>query len=230
MPRPSRNIDQVLLQSGRTLYPQLGCAGLSLRALAEHAKVNVGMFHYHFQSKDNFLRELLAQMYEELFQQLQQEANTAGTTLQRLRQALCRLGRLMREHGAWLGRVLADASDGEPVAMAFLQANGARHVGLLIGLLEQAAQEGSLVTTLPPMQRLTFLMGSVVAPMVIAPRAMRLGIVPAPLAAGLQNDVLSDDGIAQRVDHALWALTHYKPIPEADNHPQAGPAKDVPHA
>lgn len=225
MPRPSRNIDQVLLQSGRALYPQLGCAGLSLRLLAEHAQVNVGMFHYHFQSKDNFLRELLAQMYEELFQQLQQEASIAGTPMQRLRLALCRLGRLMREQGDWLGRVLADASHGEPVAMAFLHANGTRHVALLMGLLEQAAQEGSLVAPMPPMQRVTFLMGAVVAPMLIAPRAMQLGIVPSFLAAGIQNDVLSDAGIAQRVDHALWALTH-KPTTDK---PQESPVKDAPH-
>lgn len=207
MSRPSRNIDQILLQSGRALYPEHGCAGLSLRMLAEHAQVNVGMFHYHFQSKDNFLRELLTQMYEDLFQQLQQEASVDGPTLQRLRQALCRLGRLMREHGHWLGRVLSDASHGEPVATAFLQANGARHIQLLLALLEQAAQEGSLVP-MPAMQRVTFLMGAVVAPMVIAPRAMHLGVLPPPLITSIRNDVLSDTGIAQRVDHALWALTH----------------------
>ena len=218
MPRPSRNTDQTLLQSGRALYPQYGCAGLSLRMLAEHAQVNVGMFHYHFQSKDNFLRELLTQMYEELFEQLQREASIAGTTVQRLRLALCRLGRLMREHGHWIGRVLSDASHGEPVATAFLQANGARHLALLLGLLEQAQQEGVL-TPMPPMQRLTFLMGAVVAPMVIAPRAMQWGVLPAPLEAAIRHDVLSDAGIAQRVDHALWALTHgpAQPISESDH-------------
>ena len=35
MPRPSQQIDQALLASGRTLLPQTGCAGLSVRALAE---------------------------------------------------------------------------------------------------------------------------------------------------------------------------------------------------
>ena len=39
MPRPSQQIDQALLASGRTLLPQTGCAGLSVRALAEHAAV-----------------------------------------------------------------------------------------------------------------------------------------------------------------------------------------------
>lgn len=224
MPRPSRNIDQILLQSGRALYPDHGCAGLSLRMLAEHAQVNVGMFHYYFQSKDNFLRELLAQMYEELFQQLQQEASMVGTSVQRLHRALCQLGRLMREHGNWLGRVLADAALGEAVATAFLQANGARHLQLLLGLLAQADQEGHLVP-LPPMQRLTFLMGAVVAPMLIAPRAIQFGIVPAPLAADIHRDVLGDAGIAQRVDQALWALTHR----HTPDNVQASSAKDASH-
>jgi len=206
MPRPSRNIDQVLLASGRRLFPEHGCAGLSLRRLATHAQVNVGMFHYHFQSKDNFLRVLLQQMYDELFLQLQAQVAQGGTAIQRVRQALCLLGRLMREHGAWLGRVWSDAGQQEPVALQFLQNNGSRHVLLLLGLLEQAAQEGDLVP-MAPMQRFTFLMGAVVAPMLIAPRAIQWGIAPPQLSEQVQADVLSDHGIAERVDRALAALT-----------------------
>jgi len=205
MPRPSRNVDQTLLNSGRELFPALGCSGLSLRLLADHAGVNVGMFHYHFKSKDNFLRTLLQQMYDELFMQLQDEATHAGSALQRLRQSLCLLGRLMREHGAWLGRVWADAGHNEPAALEFLHANGRRHVQLLLGLLDEAARHGA-VAPMPPMQRLTFLMGAVVAPMMIAPRAMQFGIAPPDILAHLQTDVLSDRGIAERVDRALHAL------------------------
>ena len=64
MPRPSQRIDDALLASGRELYPRLGSSGLSLRALTEHAGANLGMFHYHFKTKDNFLRTLLQQLYE----------------------------------------------------------------------------------------------------------------------------------------------------------------------
>lgn len=207
MPRPSRNIDQVLLSSGRTLFPEHGCAGLSLRRLAEHAQVNVGMFHYHFQSKDNFLRVLLQQMYDEMFRQLQEEVSQQGTAILRVRQSLCLLGRLMREHGAWLGRVWADAGHQEPVALQFLQNNGARHVMLLLSLLEHAAQEGALLP-MAPMQRLTFLMGAVVAPMLIAPSAIAMGIAPLQLSEQVHTDVLSDQGIAERVERALAALTY----------------------
>ena len=62
--------------------------------------------------------------------------------------------------------------------MEFLHANGTRHIALLMGLMEQAVQDGSVPKTMPPMQRVSFLMGSVVAPMVIVPRVMQLGVVP----------------------------------------------------
>jgi AcrR family transcriptional regulator len=62
MARLSRNIDQALLRAGRELFPRVGCGGLSVRALAEHADVNVGMFHYHFKTKDKFLDALLQGM------------------------------------------------------------------------------------------------------------------------------------------------------------------------
>ena len=73
MPRPSQNIDQALLASGRALYPLHGCTGLSVRQICEHAGANLGMFHYHFRSKDNFLSTLLQTLYDEVFEQLQQK-------------------------------------------------------------------------------------------------------------------------------------------------------------
>jgi AcrR family transcriptional regulator len=33
------------------LLPQTGCAGLSVRKVAERAGINLGMFHYHFKSR-----------------------------------------------------------------------------------------------------------------------------------------------------------------------------------
>lgn len=204
MARPSQQLDEVLLQSGRALFAQHGCGGLSLRMLAEHAGVNVGMFHYHFKNKDNFLTQLLQTMYEEVFAQLQAEVNHEGSPVQRLREALCLLGRLLREHGSWIGRVWADAAQGEKVARQFLEKNGARHVILITGLLMQAMQAGE-ISVAPPTHALAFLMGSIAAPMVIVPRALDMGFVPPVLQEPL-SQVLSDAAIADRVNRALYAL------------------------
>jgi AcrR family transcriptional regulator len=209
MPRPSKNIDQTLLASGRALYPLHGCGGLSVRQICEHAGVNAGMFHYHFQSKDNYLATLLQGLYEEVFIQLQAQAAQAGQPKERLRAALCLLAGLLRSHGTWIGRVWTDAGLGDGVAASFLQSNAPRHMGLLMALAQEAAQAGELVP-MPPMQRFGFLMGAVLAPMVLAPAAMRLQFMPPALAAHAAQDVLSDEAIADRVDRALAALTLQK--------------------
>ena len=61
-------------QAAASSFPRLGCAGLSVRALAEHAGANLGMFHYHFKTKDNFLRTLLQQLLREMFAALEEQA------------------------------------------------------------------------------------------------------------------------------------------------------------
>jgi AcrR family transcriptional regulator len=205
MPRPSRNLDQLLLASGRELYPQHGCAGLSVRALAEHAGVTAGMFHYHFESKDAFLRALLQQIYEEVFIRLNGEVRQSGAPLARLRRALLVLGQYMREHGALFGRIWADAGDGEPVAREFIKANAPRHVGLLMTLLDEAERAGDIAPR-PALQRLTFVMGAVAAPLLVATRLVELGVAPATLQPLIAPQVLSDAAIAARADMAIAAL------------------------
>ena len=205
MPRPGRNIEQVLLRSGRLLYPERGSAGLSLRTLTEHAGVNLGMFHYHFRSKDDFLRELLQQYYEEMFGPLSARVRDDGPPLERLRQALLFLATFVRDHDAMLGRIFADASGGNAVAAEFLRANAPRHLRLLIALMNEAEKAGVLAP-LPRLQRFVFTMGAVALPLVVVPHIARLQIAPAIVGRALKRQVASDAAIAQRVELALAAL------------------------
>ncbi len=73
MARPSRNLDRALLAAGSELFPVHGCAGLTIRQVADAAGVNIGMFHYHFGSREAFLRALLQQTYEGMFADLRLE-------------------------------------------------------------------------------------------------------------------------------------------------------------
>lgn len=205
MPRPSQHIDRALLASGRALYPGSGCAGLSVRALAEHAGVNQAMFHYHFKSKDVFLRALLQQMYDEMYSGLRHDAAQDGPALERLRHALYGLARFVRDHRPVVARVWSDAAASQPVAHEFMRANAPRHVGLLMQLLQQAEREGAVIK-LPPLQRLTFVMGAVVAPLVIVSGLIAMGITPGLPVPDMEAQALSDSAIRKRVDLALAAL------------------------
>ena len=205
MARPGSNIEEALLRSGRTLYARLGGERLTVRMLTEHAGVNLGMFHYHFRTKDAFLRRLFDGMYEEMFAQLSGLAQQRGSVLQRLRSALFFLGCFVRDHRQLLVRVFADAAAGQPVAAEFLRANAPRHLTLLLDLMDQGERAGVLAP-IPPFQRFIFVMGAVAAPVLVAPGMQAIGVAPALLGPALRSQIMSDDAIAQRIELALKSL------------------------
>lgn len=205
MARPSRNIEQALLQSGRELYAERGAARLSVRALTQHAGVNLGMFHYHFKTKDAFLAQLLESWYEEMFARLQSSAQQPGPSIERLREALFFLASFVRDHAAVLGRVISDAAAGEAVAAEFMRTNAPRHLRVLLALMAQAQKEGSLAKV-PPLQRFVFVMSAVAMPLIIAPGIRSLGVAPGVLGDSLTAQVMSDKAIRQRIELALMAL------------------------
>ena len=204
MPRPSRNTDALLLQAGRELFPERGVHGLSVRMVAEHAGVNLGMFHYHFRSKQVFVQALLQELYDEMFAKLELAASGLAP-VDALRGALNVLGRFARDNARLLRRLLADAMAQEPLAIEFLRANMPRHVGVLAGLV-QAGQQAGLLRKLAPPQAIAFLAGSVAAPLVIGGGLRERGVLPASVAGRFMQAVATDAAIAERVDCALAGL------------------------
>jgi AcrR family transcriptional regulator len=205
MARPGRNIEQALLRSGRKLYAQRGAAGLAVRALAEHARVNLGMFHYHFRTKDEFLRRLLDAWYEEMFAQLSGHIGQDGPPLHRLREALLFLARFVRDNRPMLARVMMDAATGQAVAAQFLRDNAPRHLALLLALMQQAERDG-LIVPMPPMQRFVFVMGAVGMPLLVAPALHSMGVAPKVLGAQMRTQVMSDEAIEQRIALVFKAI------------------------
>ncbi|WP_280153141.1 TetR/AcrR family transcriptional regulator [Piscinibacter sp. XHJ-5] len=222
MPRPSQNLDVALLQAGRELFPRAGCAGLSVRAVAEQAGANLGMFHYHFKTKDNFLRTLLQQVYEEMYAGLSGAVSQQGPAVERLRAALVAAAALLVTHRKVFARVWMDAIAGEPVATEFMQHNAPRHIGLLFGLVQQAQAEGAL-RALPPFQCVATLLGAVALPIVFASGLVEVAMPAAAVQRQFRDQVMSPDAIAQRVDLALAALR--APVAPAGSRRRRAPSR-----
>lgn len=203
-PRPSRNLDQALLQAGRELFAAAGCAGLSVREVAQKAGVNLGMFHYHFKTREAFLRALLQSVYEEMYSQLAFNVTAADPVLN-LRAGLRFLGRFLRDNRAMLARVVADALCGEPLAVEFLQRNAPRHLGLLQRLLAEAAARKQLKKLAPP-QALAFCAGAFGAPILFGGAIVESGGLTKTAARKMERALLSDEAIDERIDLALEAL------------------------
>lgn len=204
-PRPSRNVDQLLIQAGHELLPQTGVRGLSLRQVAERAGVNLGMFHYHFKTKDVFVRALLEQKYNDMFASLETKAKSGGSALEKLRAAVTLLAHWGRDNRVLFVRLLGDAFAGEKVAVDFMRANMPRHIQVVIELLIEAQKEGAL-RKLPLPQALAFLMGGIAAPIIVGTAAINGGLVPPFVHDQLEQAVFTDAAIAERIDMALAGM------------------------
>ena len=205
MVRPSRNVDQLLIQAGHELLAQTGVRGLSIRQLTEHAGVNLGMFHYHFKTKDAFVRALLEQKYNDMFVNLQMKSTGNVSALENLRASINALARFARDNRLLLVRLLADAAAGESVALDFLRTNMPRHLKLEISLIKKAQQDCAL-KLLPMPQALAFLVGAVGAPIMVGAAMSQSSFASAPIKKQLEQFVFTDAAIAERVDMALLGM------------------------
>ena len=206
MPRPSRNLDQALLAAGRELFPVRGCASLSVREVAEAAGVNLGMFHYHFKSRDVFLRALMQQAYEEMFTRLTAELSVHRDGGDSLRFAVRAIGRWVRDNRQFIARVMADALGGEACAREFLRENLPRHFGVLQMIIVAGQQEGR-IRPLPVPQVVGMCAGSVAMPILFGGALIDAGGLPPAAAKSLSAALLSDAAIDERIDLALSAIT-----------------------
>ena len=205
-PRPSRNLDRALLAAGRALFPTRGCSGLSIREVAEAAEVNLGMFHYHFKSREAYLRALLQTMYEEMYSQLSFEADEKLGPLEALRHALRFMGRFVRSNRPFLTRVLGDAACGDPIAVEFMRNNFPRHLGLILHLIE-AAQAQGLVRPMPAPQVMGFCAGSLAMPILVGGAVAESGAMGAAGSKMITEALLSDAALDQRIELALAAIS-----------------------
>ncbi len=211
MTRPSRNIDELLLQAGRELLPETGCRGLSVRRVAERAAVNLGMFHYHFKSRENFVRTLLQQLYDVMFSRLSLQLEQPRPPQEALGAAVRVIAHFARDNRHLLMRIMGDALGGDPLASEFLRNNLPRHIGVVLGLLRAGQQQGVL-RPMPPTQALAFLIGSVAAPILVGTAFGASGFAPPALLLSFEAEVLSDEAIEQRIDMALRGLS-LSPLP-----------------
>ncbi len=204
-PRPSRNLDQALLAAGRALFPPRGCAGLSLREVADAAGVNLGMFHYHFGSREAFLRALMQQAYEEMFSTLTLEVARRGDAIEHLRAALRVLGRFLRGNRPFLARVLADALSGEQCAREFMRENAPRHLAVLQKHIAEG-QAAGLIRPVAIAQAIGTCAGALAFPIIVGGAIVESGGLPAAAAGMIEGTLLSDAAIDERIELVLAAL------------------------
>lgn len=208
MARPSKNTDQLLINAARELLPETGCTGLNLRQVAERAGVNLGMFHYHFKTKEEFTRRVLQDVYEEFFSKLNFETSAVGTPEQKLRTALQLLGEFSRDQRSLLVALIRDILNEDQEVIFFVKENFGRHFKLLLGIIKECKKSGSL-QNLPDPILLFFLVGTIGFPHLIIEFLGRTKVIhPFGIKKiALHTLLLSESALKKRIQLAINAVS-----------------------
>ena len=204
-PRPGS--ERRLLDAARALLPRTGVSGLRLRQVSRRAGVNLGLFHYHFGSKEAFTARLLQELYEEFFAELSLQSRGRGSPQQRLRRCLLAIGRFMREHRQFIVMLIQEVLQGHRGCIRFARRNVPRHVGVIAALIREGQAAGQF-RRLPLPTALGFAMGVLGAPNLMITMLERVG---ARRAFGLtpprlERLALGDRALGRRADLILSAL------------------------
>jgi AcrR family transcriptional regulator len=207
MSRPSSHLDRKLVAAARAMLPETGFSGLAVREVARRAGVNVGMFHYHFKTREAFVRRVLAECYEDFLQSFREAAQAPGSSRARLRRVLVTFARFARDNRVMYTLMLRELLNASPEMYAFAKSNFPRHISVVMRLMSDCRKEGT-VRPLPVPMLAMFAMSSMGLPNVAVAGLERNGVRtmlgrPVKEFSGM---LLSDQMIETRADMVMAAL------------------------
>jgi AcrR family transcriptional regulator len=207
MSRPSQHLDRRLLAAARAMLPRTGLSGLTAREVARRAGVNVGMFHYHFKSKEAFVRRVLGEVYADFLATFAEAAGGAGPARERLRRVLVAYARFGRRHRVVYSMMMRELLNGHSGMIAFARENFPSHSRPLMRLVEECRREKA-VRDLPTPVLCMFAMSSMGIPNVAATGLEMSGQrrIAGESVKEFIDMVLSDEMIETRADMVLAAL------------------------
>lgn len=207
MPRPSRNIDKLLIKTGLEMLPETGVTHMNVREVVQRAQVNLGMFHYHFKTKDAFVRIILQEIYEQMFASIVHVLDDQASAIDNLRRVLTTLARFARDNRRTLLSMILDLKSNEPLTLEFVSANFPRHLLLIRQLVEKGQKEGQIVPLPVPMIT-AFIAGGVAMPSLIGGTITDLHLEHIALIKPMvEAAILSDEAIDQRIRMALKGVS-----------------------
>ena len=207
MARPSAHLDRKLVAAARAMLPETGFSGLAVRGVARRAGVNVGMFHYHFKTKEAFLRRVLLECYEDFFQSFREAAAAPGSSRARLRRVLISFARFARDNRVMYTLMLRELLNASPEMYGFAKSNFPRHASVIMSLIDDCRREGT-VRPLPVPMLAMFAMSSMGLPNVVVAGLERNGVrtMLGRPAKEFSAMLLSDEMIETRADMVMAAL------------------------
>ncbi len=171
MPRPTSDIAPRIIAAARTRFLAEGVDGASLRAIAGDAGTSIGMVYYYFSTKDDLFFAVIEEIYVPLVADLTLALAPDAPVEDRLRRLYRRLGEMSDLEATTLRLILREILVSNDRLGRVLQRFQRGHIPLLLAMLRDGMQDGTLVSDLPPLLAavITFAVGA--APQFLLRRA-----------------------------------------------------------
>lgn len=207
MPRPASGTDVKLVEAGKQLARKKGLYGLSVREACRLARVNTGMFHYYFGSKDEFVKKIVKDIYGEFFVQFKGGIASGADSRQKLKNAIVSVGKFARDARKVVPLFFADLIYGRPEVFALVKNNFTGHISYIAELIEKCRKEGRFKKT-HPASAIAILIPPMIFPAVLGlvlERHNVASVMGMPLEKAREL-ILSDAAIEERVELLLKSL------------------------
>lgn len=171
---PSGN-DEKMLKAGVALAKARGLNGYTVREVCARSKVNLGMFHYYFGSKDNFDMAILKSIYADMMESINITLSPQASPRENVRGILISIHGFIKENRVLISSLGGDVLSGNRKTLKFIADNFTKHVEILYGELKRAKARGELKGG-DPCDALLILMPPVVLPQVLLGLFFRLKV------------------------------------------------------
>lgn len=195
-----------LLNIGFEMFMEAGSRSITVRKLAQRAKVNSGVFSYHFGSREKYLVELLERWYAPLFKSMQITMDSNLPPLEGLRAIIHEVLYYVSKHGNLIAHLLLDAKSGEQAARKFTNNVPFRHPLLILEAIKRAQEAGCLIQE-DPVRLLVYLVCATEAPLIIQHMIHGATDMPSDIIHEAQVILQDPQTAIQRFDWALKGIT-----------------------
>ncbi|MFC1501299.1 TetR/AcrR family transcriptional regulator [Elusimicrobiota bacterium] len=208
MTRPSQNTDLKLIETAKKLIPKVGFSGLKIREICKKAGVNLGMFNYHFKTKEKFVEILLTDVYSQFFKHFQIESEHGKNSYERLKNSLMNIGFFIRDNRFIIMAILEEVIAGNKRIMDFVKSNMMKHLSIMLNLVKECQKDGYIIEINPIMVALS-LFPTIAAPNILSRIVEKytdktfLG----NFTSLLNSMIISDIALKKRVEIALRGVT-----------------------
>ncbi|MCC6278540.1 MAG: TetR/AcrR family transcriptional regulator [Oligoflexia bacterium] len=162
MARKSSDLDKKMVAAGIELIQEGGIARLSTREIADRAGANLGMFNYHFGTKEKFILKILNDFYQKFLDDLM-GLNGEDPELEAV---LHQIAAFSRDNRKLLTPILSDVLVGDKVVIRFLKKNFSKHFLVLELALQKHLKLKNLLAS-NPHHAIRFLIGAVGVPNIL---------------------------------------------------------------